>query len=306
MNKPNQLIFPNDLSSKELQERIANTDAAFAASLLRLANVLCAEKELFLIGVTGPTCSGKTTAAKMLTDHFLKNGRTLHVISVDDFYYEKAYLYALSRESGKTGLDYDSEKTIDTALLQTCLLSLFSGKETVLPKFNFHTGLRERGVSIAPQKTDLFLLEGIQILYPGVYSILRDIAYQSVAICPQSSITVGGSTFLPNEIRLMRRLVRDEIHRGSSASFTFSLWKGVRENEEKNIFPYLKKCDFTVDSTISYEIGVLKPFLLDLLAKMREDDPFFEIAKEILTSVQNVQTVNSGMISPNSLYREFI
>ncbi len=302
----NKHIFPSDLSIEELQKQVTNADLAFEASLMELANALSAEKELFLIGLTGPTCSGKTTAANMLTARFSQAGRTVHVVSVDDFYYEKNRLLKLSKESGKEGLDYDSEKTIDTAFLQECLLSLFSGKPTDLPHFNFYTGLREPGARVIPQKNDLFLLEGIQILYPSVNAILQGVAYKSIAILPQSGIAVGGHTFLPNEIRLLRRLVRDVIYRGSPASFTFSLWKNVRENEEKNIFPYLPTCNFTVDSTMPYEIGVLKPFLINLLAEMPKDDPFAETAKEILQSIQNVQPVNSAMISPNSLYREFI
>lgn len=299
-------IFPDRLSQTELQTRISEADAAFEHTLFRIANRLCEEKELCLIGLTGPTCSGKTTAARMLTDRFLQNGRTVHVISVDDFYYEKKYLLTLSRKNGFEGLDYDSEKTIDTELLQTCLSSLLTGKPTLLPHFNFFTGLRECGVRLIPQKGELFLLEGIQILYPSVSSILQKAPYQSVAICPQSSVSVGGKTFLPNEIRLMRRLVRDVIYRGSAPSFTFSLWKNVRKNEEKNIFPYLENCNESVDSTMPYEIGVLKPYLVHILSDMDASDPFYDQGQKILTALQNVESVNSNWISPNSLYREFI
>lgn len=306
MKTISSISFPDRLSMPELQKRVADADRAFEDSVLRLTNRLSSEEELLLIGLTGPTCSGKTTAANMLDDRLTQNGRNVYVISIDDFFYEKKRLLALSRESGKAGLDYDSEKTIDVQLLEACVSSLLAGKPTNLPHFNFYSGLRERGVRLIPQKGDIFLLEGIQILYPNVSSILRSAAYHSIAICPQSAIRVAGHTFLPNEIRLMRRLVRDVIYRGSDASFTFSLWKNVRENEEKNIFPYLKECDYTVDSTMPYEIGVLKPYLSAFLSKMQEDDPAYETAKEILQAVEPVQPVDSALISPNSLYREFI
>lgn len=300
------LIFPDRLSEEELKSRIFEADTAFERTLFQIANRLCNKKDLSLIGLTGPTCSGKTTAARMLTDRFLQNGRTIHVISIDDFYYEKKYLLTLSEKNGFDGLDYDSEKTLDTDLLQTCLSSLIAGKPTILPHFNFFTGLRERGVRLIPQKGELFLLEGIQILYPAVNSILQQAPYYSIAIYPQSSITVGGKTFLPNEIRLLRRLVRDVIYRGSGASFTFSLWKNVRSNEDKNIFPYLENCDETVDSTMPYEIGILKPYLLKILSEVDSDDHFYRQAQKIRSALQNVESVNSDFISPNSLYREFI
>ena len=300
------ITFPDRLSQKELQERVLQADAVFEAALLQIANDLSNQKDLSLIGLTGPTCSGKTTAAKMLTDCFLQKGRTVHVISTDDFYFEKNYLLSLSRKAGLEGLDYDSEKTIDTDLLHTCISSLLAGKPTNLPHFNFFTGLRECGICLNPHKGDLFLLEGIQILYPNVRSILQNEPYQSIAICPRSSITVGGRTFLPNDIRLMRRLVRDVIYRGSTPSFTFSLWNNVRKNEERNIFPYLEKCNQMVDSTMPYEIGMLKPYLINILSDMDRSDAAFETAQNILSSIQNVESVNSDFISPNSLYREFI
>ena len=300
------ITFPDRLSQKELQKRILDADSAFETALLQIANGFCKQKNLQLIGLTGPTCSGKTTAAKMLTARFLQTGRTVHAISIDDFFFEKKYMLSISQNSGMEGLDYDSEKTIDTDLLQTCLSSLLAGKPTLLPHFNFFSGLRECGVQLIPQKGDLFLLEGIQVLYPNVSSILRNTRCKTLAVCPVSGITVGGNTFLPNEIRLMRRLVRDSIYRGSNASFIFSLWNNVRKNEEKNIFPYLENCDQTVDSTMPYEIGVLKPYLTNLLSALDPSDPSFETAQKMLASLRNVEPVNSNCISPNSLYREFI
>ncbi len=299
-------FFPSQLTHQELQTTIQKADAAFESSLLSLSQRLRRCKGLRFLGLTGPTCSGKTTAARMLTERLEFDGRHIHVISIDDFYFEKSYLRALTEQKGIANLDYDSEDTIDVALLGECVSALREGRETCLPHFNFLSGLRERGVRLTPMPDDLFLFEGIQILYPKVHAILHGDSYRCIAICPVSGITVGGQTFSPDEIRLMRRLVRDELYRGASAEFTLSLWESVRANEEENILPNIGTCFATVDSTMPYEIGVLKPYLENSLKKVPANDPHIDEAKLILEKIRFVETVDSSLIAPKSLYREFI
>ena len=174
-----------------------------------------------------------------------------------------------------------------------------------MPRFNFRTGQRESGELLRPRAGDLFLFEGIQILYPQVDALLRQEGYYSFCVCPQSAIAAGGEVFLPNEIRLMRRLVRDVIYRAAAPSFTFFLWNSVRENEEKNIFPYIGTCNRTVDSTMPYEIGLLKPYLERYLTGEWVGD-FWQEADGILARLADVQPVPDGLIQPDSLYKEFI
>ena len=300
------LHFPSNLSEADLQARIREADHAFEEKLAMLAEELNRVGRLRFFGLTGPTCSGKTTAARMLTERLDRLGFRVHLISIDDFYFEKSHLRALAEQKGSGELDYDSEDTIDLELLHECVASLQAGNPTRLPHFNFLTGLRECGVMLLPDEHDLFLFEGIQILYPKVHAILAGETYRSIAICPVSGIETGGQTFAPNEIRLMRRLVRDELYRGAPASFTLSLWNSVRKNEEKNIFPYIGNCFHTVDSTMPYEIGMLKPFLENDLKKVPESDPNHRTAQTILEQIRFVEPVSTSMIAPNSLYREFI
>ena len=298
--------YPNGLTEQALTERIRKADENFEIQLIRLSDELNRAEGLRFFGLTGPTCSGKTTAARMLTECLEAHGHNIHVISIDDFYFEKSYLRVLSEQKGSAEMDYDSEDTIDVALLRVCVESLAAGKPTRLPHFNFLSGLRESGAKIIPAEGDLFLFEGIQILYPRVHAILNEGAYRSIAICPLSGITAGGHTFEPNDIRLMRRLVRDELYRGATASFTLSLWKSVRANEEKNIFPNFGTCSHFVDSTMPYEIGILKPYLEKSLCGVPKDDPNAAIAREILEAVRNVEPIRSDLIADKSLYREFI
>lgn len=294
------------LTDAELLQLVEAGERHFEQQLEVLSADLASDTELHLIGLTGPTCSGKTTAAGKLTASLARYGKHLHVISIDDFYFNKSYLRELAARSGRDEPDFDSEETIDVAYLQSCTVSLLEGRETRMPRFNFRSGLREDGELLVPRPNDLFLFEGIQILYPRVDAIFSKRSYRSIYISPSSSVVAGGQLFLPNEIRLMRRLVRDYHYRSSSPQFTLYLWQSVRENEESNIFPYVHRCNNRIDSTMPYEIGVLKPYLEELLPQIPPDDPFAGKAQSILVRLRNVQPVPTSYISSESLYREFI
>lgn len=299
------LTVPNDMEPGAMAEWVRTGEAAFADTLQDLSATLLRQPDISLLGLTGPTCSGKTTAAAMLTQVLEAGGRSVHIISLDDFFYSKEILQRASLARGRTEPDYDSPQTIDLDLLRSCVSSLLAGKETRMPRFHFRTGRREQGDLLRPAAGDVFLFEGIQILYPQVDALLRRDGYVSLCICPQTAIETGGERFTPNEIRLMRRLVRDVIYRGATPAFTFSVWESVRANEETHIFPYIQRCNRTVDSTMPYEIGLLKPYLERYLTGDGVA-PFEREAQAILARLRSVQPVPASLIGPDSLYKEFI
>jgi len=281
-------------------------DRRFERTLDRVVRKVARTPDLKLIGLTGPTCAGKTTAANKLTDYLEHHGHRVHVISIDDFYFDKEYLNRRAEEDPDIEIDYDSESTIDVELLSEKAESLLSGQPTEMPKFDFQTGTRVRGETIDPQPEDVFLFEGIQILYPRVNQILCRASYQSIYICPASELEIDGQVFVPNELRLMRRLVRDYYRRASKPDFTFYLWESVRANEEKNIFPNAHRCHEFIDSTMAYEVGMLKPHLQRILAEVSEDSSYYGAAQQIIKKIARVRTVPSEYMTANSLYKEFI
>ncbi len=308
MNNFYRLVSMPPLSTEEEKRAfVQSCDKDFEARLASLAERIASGNELQFIGLTGPTCSGKTTAAHKLTEALKEHGHRVHVVSIDDFYYDKSYLTARAEKDESIEIDYDSEETIDISLLEEKTKALLLGKETEMPRFDFQTGLRCKGKIITPRKGDVFLFEGIQILYPRVHRILGQGAYQSVYIAPMSAIEAGGKQFSPNRIRLMRRLVRDSIYRSSDASFTLYLWQSVRENEEKSIFPNAHLCNSFLDSTCAYELGMLKPYLERLLKdSLKKDGRELDAAQTILLELADIEPISSDYITPNSLYKEFI
>lgn len=292
----------------KMSEYIRSCDDDFRTRLYGIADALSAGTAdgVRLISLSGPTCSGKTTAAAMLAERIGAGGRRVNIVSIDDFYYDRSYLYELSRQNGTDKLDYDSAATIDTSELARFISAAFTRDRVSCPVFDFKTGTRSGLREIETSAEDTFIFEGIQAIYPQITELFRPYGFAGIYIAPMTSIVLGGQTYEPDELRLLRRLVRDRNFRNSTAEFTMQLWEGVRQNEEKNIFPYVGECAVRIDSTMKYEIGVLKPYLEELLSQVADESPYYVRARAILEKISSVEPIDSSLIDDRSLYREFV
>lgn len=282
---------------------IERCDRDFERRLKDVAEKILAERDLRLVRLSGPTCSGKTTAANMLSRHFAENGRRAVTVSIDDFFFDTSLL--LKKTCGD-GIDYDSPDTIDVAALEAFVEEIFLSDTVHCPIFDFHSGSRTGYRELEIGKNDIIIFEGIQAVYPSVTEMLSHHSSRGVFIMPMSTIDAGGEHFEPNEIRLLRRIVRDYNFRSAPPEFTFFLWNSVRKNEETNIFPYISSCEYFIDSSMPYGIGVLKPYLETILSQIREESEWRGRADEILASVSCVEPLPASLIGERSLYREFV
>lgn len=288
-----------------IREYIKECDKEFERNLNIVADAIAKGKER-VICLSGPTCSGKTTAASMLAKRLFSDGRKIHIISIDDFYLDRNVLHRLSQEKGLDGIDYDSVDTIDLDTLKSFVSEVFLGEEIHCPVFDFKKGIRTGYRTVRADDDDLFIFEGIQAIYPQVTELFMPIGYVSVYISPRRGLSVADEVIEPNEIRLMRRLVRDSNFRGATAEFTLHMWETVRENEEKNIFPYVDECKYFIDSTLDYELGVLRPYLERILPTVPENSQYLKQARAILMSMAAVEPISSQLVGEDSLYREFV
>ena len=280
----------------------------FENRLTRMAGEVsraCAGEDVHILRLSGPTCAGKTTAAGKLTEALEADGLTVYPISLDDFYYDRHVLLA---RSGDGEPDYDSAETLDRETLRQCIDQLLRTGRAQIPVYDFKAGTRStyRTLEIPVGVRPVFLFEGIQAVYPQVTALLSGVPSRSVFINACRSVTVGEEVFTPNRLRLLRRLVRDAALRGADPAFTLSLWKGVRANEEAAILPFAGDCDFTIDSTMAYEVHMLAPHLRRLLTEHPVKGPEEALAGEIYRRVAGVEGIPSSLLSPDSLYREFI
>jgi uridine kinase len=226
-------------------------------------------------------------------------------MSIDDFYFDCEYLAERSRKNG-IPLDYDSPATIDIELFARVVDDIENRDRVKLPKFDFKSGSRRGFEEISITDGDVFLFEGIQVLYPRVISVIEQEQGKVMGVRSTSAIDVCGTVFEPDLIRLCRRLVRDSNLRGSTPEITLPMWAGVRDNEEKNIFPHFHRCNVMIDTTMPYEMNVLSPYLKKLLAGIERTSPYYEQSKYILDLISNIEGISSDVIGKNSLYKEFV
>jgi uridine kinase len=299
------------LTPTQAKESVRIGDATFDSELRACYDDLLVTRGRFhgqsvkAIALCGPTCAGKTTTAKKLTKILEENGKRVHTISIDDFYYDRELLKKRSK-AGK--IDFDSPDTIDTKELSLTLKEIFDDDENVVevPTYDFKKGTRGEPRLIPVDEKDIFIIEGIQVFYPEIYSLLNSFPTKTVYINATRSIQAGSTTFAAVDVRFFRRLVRDYYRRSASPEFTFELWRSVRENENENIFPYVSKADISINSTMCYEIGMLKPYLLEILPQIPDTSRFYHQAQDILESISDFTPIDKSFLAPDSLYHEFV
>ncbi len=293
-------------TSKEARLFVESHESDFEKRLDEISERVASDHSIRLVALSGPSCSGKTTTANKLISELEARGRKVHVVSIDDFFYDKDKLAEMSKENGDGKIDYDSIKTIDFEALVECVREVFSDGKTLVPRFDFKLGKRTGYVEYDPDDDDLFIFEGIQAIYPEITAVFKKYPSISIYICAQSGIRIGDKLFEPNEIRFLRRIVRDYNFRGASPEFTMYLWESVRNNEETSIFPHVGKCDIQIDSTLAFDVNILKPYLEDILQKMPEDNEFINEACRIIEKIKDIEPVSREYLAENSLYNEFI
>lgn len=258
--------------------------------------------KIFNILLSGPTCSGKTTTANKIIGDYHDVGKEVTVVSIDDFFFERDDARAI-KENEK--IDYDSVDVIDLELLGECISKAKPGNNIKVPIFDFVTQSRIGYNSHYITEDEVLLYEGIQAVYPEVTSLFKD-EFLGIFININEDVCLNGTFFSRDEIRLIRRLVRDRKFRGASADFTFYLWETVRENEDLNIFPNKNICAIQLDSFMGYELFLIKPYILDVLSEVKENSRYFDEAKRLIEKFSTLDEISYEYIPKNSLYTEFL
>ena len=104
----------------------------------------------------------------------------------------------------------------------------------------------------------------------------------------------------------MRRAVRDYNYRGADALFTMQQWPNIRRGEKLYISPYKDRAQVMFDTSLSYEVPVLRNFAEPLLATLPENAPELGNIRTMLDCLQLVEPMSPALVPETSLLREFI
>ncbi len=260
-----------------------------------------------VVMIFGPSSSGKTTFANRLKVHLSVLGIRPHLLSLDDFYRNRTDIPL--EADGKPDLEHVD--ALDIPLLTECLEGLLAGRTMTMPRFDFQTSSRApEGYELTLGPDELLLVEGIHGMNDRITSEVPEQLTFGIYVSALSCINLDDHNRIrTTDVRLLRRIVRDMRFRNTSPAETIDMWPKVRAGEEKWIFPNQEKADVMFNTSLHYELPVLKTIAYELLLSIPQTAPEYLVAHRLLKVLHYFLPVSGGMmdeIPPLSILREFI
>lgn len=280
------------------------TEAIQEGKISDIAADVASREHVKFVMIAGPSSSGKTTFSYRLSTQLMAHGLKPHPIGLDNYYVDREF--CPKDENGN--YDFECLESLDVEGFNRDMTKLLNGETVEIPVFNFKTGKREyHGNFITLKENDILVIEGIHGLNEKMSYTLPSESKYKVYISALTCLNVDEHNRIPTtDVRLIRRMVRDNRTRGTEASGTLAMWDSVRNGEEKYIFPFQETADAVFNSALVYELAVLKQFAEPLLFGIKKDDPAFHEAKRLLKFLDYFLGVTSEDLPNNSILREFV
>lgn len=258
-----------------------------------------------IVLLSGPSGSGKTTTALKLEFELRRRGIGSYAVSLDRYF--KTMNYQTAPKTPEGGVDYESPLLLDMELLDEHFTLLNNHQEILVPYFGFtqQRRLASKATVLKPGKNEVVIFEGIHALNDDIAG--RHPEAFKLYVSARSNIISGDETvFKGTWMRLMRRIVRDNNFRGSDIDFTLGVWGNVRRGEKLYISPFKDKADYRFDSSLPYEVSLMKQFALPLLKATDFQCERVEELCQIAPAFERFAHLDADLVPTNSLMREFI
>ena len=260
-----------------------------------------------LVLLSGPSSSGKTTTSKRLAVQLKVLGLNPVVLEMDNYFVDREKTPL--DEDGK--YDFESIHAMDLELLNSQLSALLAGDEVEVPKFNFAEGKSTFcGNKLKLRENDILIMEGIHALNPELTSSIEDDKKFRIHASALTTLAIDENNVISTtDNRMLRRMVRDNNFRGTSAEETIMRWQSVRRGEYRNIFPYQENADVMFNSSLIYELPLLKHYAEPLLRRISPTSPAYPESLRLLKFLSYITILNpkeQAGIPPTSVMREFI
>lgn len=259
--------------------------------------------DIRLIAVAGPSSSGKTTFTNRLRIELMSRGVNPLMISIDNYYL--GIDKAPKDEHGAPDLEH--VLALDVNLFDQNINDLINGETVTLPIFNFETGAREEGETVKLGEHQPIMIEGIHALNDSLTPSIPLHKKYKIYISPQAQLHIDDHNPISiSDIRLIRRIVRDHHFRNYDASKTINIWPSVRRGEFRWIYPYQEQANYVFNSELTYELCVMKKYLIPLLEEIKTDSEFYITANRLIKFMKYFHDIDDKWIPCNSILREFI
>ena len=282
------------------------TEVLHRHELTHIASDIVRRSGTKMVLISGPTSAGKTTFSKRLSIQLLANGIFPLMLGMDNYFVNRED----TPRDEKGDYDYEALEALDLQLFHKQLQMLLSGETIVQPRYNFHTGRRERGEELSMGKDQVIIVEGIHGLNPRLTTNIPQQKVYRIFISALTQLNLDKHNRVPTtDTRLLRRIVRDAAHRGYTAADTIRRWPSVRRGEKRHIFPHQNNADIFFNSALVYELSVLKQLAHPLLLQVNPRSPERIEANRLMAFLQWFDPIapsDIAVIAGDSILREFI
>ncbi len=288
----------------DIRNIIHVAEALHEKKIAYIADMIHERKGTKLVLIAGPSSSGKTTFARRLGIQLRVNGFLPIPISLDDYFVDREK----TPKDEKGEYDFESIYALDLKLFNEHLERLLKGEEIELPTFNFKLGRREwNGEKVKLPENGILIVEGIHGLNEMLTSSIAKENKFKIYISALTQLNLDDhNRIATTDVRIIRRLVRDFLSRGYGGEQTLRMWPSIRRGEEKNIFVYQEEADVMFNSTLVYELCVLKKYALEELKKITSCSPVYYEALRLRSFLNFFKEVDMKLVPENSILREFV
>lgn len=292
-------------AAKRPQELIAAEEAQYLKGIYSVSEKIADDDRVKIVALSGPSASGKTTTAHILRSRLEELGEITEVVSLDDFYLPGEKLPILPDGTA----DIESINALNIPLIKKCFTEIIENGKTVLPRFDFASKksiLTDKSIDISDR--GIIIVEGLHALNPLITDLVPRESIFKAYISANCSIgdNFGEQLLSSRQIRLVRRILRDRIFRGTDAEHTLSLWNGVVAGERKYLYNFKNTADVHIKTLHIYEPCVYRNKFLELKGEVSSNSVCYEYFMRTASAIEKFSEIDSALVPKNSLIREFI
>ena len=294
----------NIIKHGNIKNLIMLEEALHEKKIAQIADKIAERKNVKMVLIAGPSSSGKTTFAQRLGLQLKINGLKPVTISVDNYFVERPD--TPKDENGE--YDFENIEAIDLELFNNHLTALLNGETIECPEFDFSVGTkRYKGKTMHLAEDEILVIEGIHCLNDKLTEKIPQEQKYKIYISALTVLNMDSfNRISTTDTRLVRRIVRDNQFRGYTAQNTIATWDNVNKGEEKNIFPFQEEADSIFNTSLIYELGVLRNEAIPLLEKITKDEKEYAEAQRLIEILRYFEPISKDIVPSHSLLKEFL
>lgn len=306
MGSANVAQLNDQIVRGKISDLIKVAEALHERKISEIADQIVArKKDVRIVFIAGPTSSGKTTLTRRLAVQLKIFGIEPVMLSLDNYYVDRVK----TPKHADGTYNFECLRALDLDLLNEHMKLLIRGEEIKAPVYSFNLGIRDTGRTI-PMKlgpNHMLIVEGIHGLNDELSALVPSDKKFKIYLSALSQLCIDDhNRIFTTDTRLIRRIVRDRMYRGTGAASTIRGWKSVREGEARYIFPFQESADAVFNSALPYEHSVLKSYAERFLAEVPREDPSYMEVTRIYRFFAFFIPILSAEVPHTSILREFI